>query len=73
MAHKLARIVYRMLHYRDGYIDKAADFYDEKFRQQQILALKKRAATRASTPPGLRFLESPPLAVTRKTPAQFCV
>jgi transposase len=44
MAHKLARIVYRMLKYRDGYIDKGTDFYEQKYREQQILAVKKRAA-----------------------------
>ena len=44
MAHKLARIVYRMLKYRDGYIDKGVDFYEQKFRQQQIGALRKKAA-----------------------------
>jgi hypothetical protein len=43
MAHKLARIVYRMLKYRDGYVDKGADYYELKFRQQQIAALEKRA------------------------------
>jgi transposase len=43
MAHKLARIVYRMLKYRDGYVDKGADFYEQKYREQQIHSIKKRA------------------------------
>jgi transposase len=44
MANKLARIVYRMLKYREGYIDKGRDFYEQKHRQQQIRMLRKKAA-----------------------------
>ena len=44
MAHKLAPIVYRMLKYGEGYVDKGAQFYEQKYRDQQIQSLKKKAA-----------------------------
>jgi len=44
MAHRLARLVYRMLKYGRGYVDKGADFYEQKYREQQILILQKKAA-----------------------------
>jgi len=43
MGNKLARIAYRMLKYKEGYIDKGRQFYDEKHRQQQIRMLQKKA------------------------------
>ena len=44
MAHRLARLVYRMLKYGQRYIDKGAEYYEQRYRQQQIYFLKKKAA-----------------------------
>jgi transposase len=44
MAHRLARLVYRMLKYGQTYVDKGTEYYEERFRQQQIQLLRKRAA-----------------------------
>jgi hypothetical protein len=44
MAHRLARLVYRMLQYGQPYVDKGTDHYDQKYRDQQIQSLKKKAA-----------------------------
>jgi transposase len=44
MAHRLARLVYRMLKYGHQYIDKGAEYYEQRNRQQQIDFIKKRAA-----------------------------
>jgi transposase len=44
MAHRLARLAYRMLKYGQAYVDKGTDYYEERFRQQQIQLLRKRAA-----------------------------
>ena len=44
MANKLARIVYRMLKYKEAYVDKGRDFYDQKYRQQQVRMLQRKAA-----------------------------
>jgi len=44
MAHRLARLVYRMLKYGQAYVDKGSQYYEERFRQQQIQLLRKRAA-----------------------------
>src|SRR5579864_5080092 len=44
MAHKLARIVYRMLKFGKEYVDKGAEHYESKFRQQQMRWLMKQAA-----------------------------
>ena len=44
MAHRLARLVYRMLKYGQAYVDKGTAYYEERFRQQQIHLLRKRAA-----------------------------
>jgi transposase len=43
MANKLARIIYRMFQYGEAYVDKGKDFYQEKYRQQQIQMLTKKA------------------------------
>ena len=43
MAHRLARLVYRMLKYGQAYVDKGTEYYEERFRQQQIQLLRKRA------------------------------
>jgi len=44
MAHRLARLVYRMLKYGKEYIDKGAEYYEQKNRQQQINFIQKKAA-----------------------------
>ncbi len=44
MAHKLARLVYRMLKYGQEYVDKGMQYYEERHRQQQVEHLKKTAA-----------------------------
>jgi len=44
MAHRLARLVYRMLKYGQAYVDKGTEYYEERLRQQQIQLLRKRAA-----------------------------
>ena len=44
MAHRLARLVYRMLKYGQHYVDKGAEYYEQRNRQQQIDFLKKKAA-----------------------------
>jgi hypothetical protein len=54
MAHRLARLVYRMLKYGQTYVDKGTEYYEERFRQQQIQLLRKRAARL-----GLRVAEIP--------------
>jgi hypothetical protein len=43
MGNKLARIVYRMLKYKEKYIDKGREFYEKKYRQHQIRMLQKTA------------------------------
>jgi transposase len=44
MAHRLARLVYRMLKYGQQYVDKGAKYYDQRNRQQQIEFVRKKAA-----------------------------
>jgi hypothetical protein len=54
MAHKLARLVYRMLKYGQEYVDRGMEYYDERYRRQQIHLLKEKAATL-----GLNLVETP--------------
>jgi len=44
MAHKPARLLYRMLKYGKAYVDKDIAYYEEKYRQHQIKWLQKQAA-----------------------------
>lgn len=44
MAAKLARLVYRMLRYGEEYVDRGTAKYEEKYREQQIQFLAKKAA-----------------------------
>jgi hypothetical protein len=44
MAHKLARLVYRMLKWGHEYVDKGLRYYEQRHRQQQVQLLMKRAA-----------------------------
>ena len=43
MAHRLARLVYRLLKYGQSYVDKGAEYYEQRYRQQQIEFLTKSA------------------------------
>ncbi len=43
MAGKLARIIYRLLKYGQAYVDKGVEFYEQKYRHQQIKMLTQRA------------------------------
>jgi len=52
MAHKLARLVYRMLKWGHEYVDKGLQYYEDRHREQQVQLLKKRAAKL-----GLQILE----------------
>jgi transposase len=42
MAHRLARLVYRMLKYGQQYVDKGMEFRDQRYRNQQIQLLLTR-------------------------------
>jgi transposase len=44
MAHKLARLVYRMLRYGSDYVDKGIAHYEAKYQQTKLAWLKKKAA-----------------------------
>jgi transposase len=44
MAHKLGRLVYRMLKYGQEYVDKGMQHYEDQYRCQQVELLKKKAA-----------------------------
>jgi len=44
MANKLARIIYRTLKYGEAYVDQGKEFYEQKYRQQQVRILTKKAA-----------------------------
>jgi transposase len=43
MAHRVARLVYRMLKYGQEYVDKGTEYYEQRYRQQQIELLQKKA------------------------------
>jgi transposase len=43
MAHTLARLVYRMLRYGQDYVDKGMEFYQQRYQQQQITWMQKKA------------------------------
>jgi len=44
MAHKLARLIYRMLKFGADYIDKGIEAYESRYRHQQMKWLTKQAA-----------------------------
>ena len=44
MAHRLARLVYRMLKYGQQYVDRGMQYYEDRYRRQQIETLQKKAA-----------------------------
>ena len=43
MAHKLARLVYRLLRWGHEYVDKGLQYYEDQHRQQQLRSLQKKA------------------------------
>jgi transposase len=44
MAHLLARLIYRMLRFGHEYVDKGMEFYETKYRKQQLQWVAKQAA-----------------------------
>ena len=54
MAHRLARLVYRLLLWGHEYVDKGLAYYEARHRQQQVQLLTKRAAKL-----GLQLIEAP--------------
>lgn len=44
-AHKLARIIYRLLKYRVAYVDPGEAYYEHQYRQRTIRNLKRKAAS----------------------------
>jgi len=45
MAHTLARLIYRMLKFGRHYADRGIEYYEAKYRQQQVYWVAKKAAT----------------------------
>lgn len=43
-AHRIARIVYHMLKYREAYVDPGADQYEKQYRKRSVTNLKRKAA-----------------------------
>ena len=43
MAHHLARLVYRMLKYGQEYVEKGMEYYQRKYRDQQIKIILRKA------------------------------
>jgi len=43
MARKLACLFYRLIKHGQQYVDKGNEYYETKYREQQIRALAKRA------------------------------
>ena len=44
-AHKLARIVYLLLKYGHNYVDPGAQYYEQRYRENILKSLRKRAAS----------------------------
>ena len=44
MAHRPARLVYRMLKYGQQFVDKGMEYYEHRYRNQQLQLLQKKAA-----------------------------
>ncbi len=44
MAHRLARLVYRMLKHGQSYVDKGSEYYEQRYRNHQLHLLRKQAA-----------------------------
>jgi hypothetical protein len=52
----LARLVYRMLRHGEQYVDNGMKYYEEKYREHEIRAFRKRPRISASS-----LLSPPPL------------
>jgi hypothetical protein len=48
MAHKLARLVYRMVKWGHEYVDQGPQYYEERHHQQQVQLLTKRRQPRSA-------------------------
>jgi len=48
MAHRLARLVYRMLKYGQSYLDKGSEYYEQRYRNQHLHMLCNRRRNSAS-------------------------
>lgn len=44
MAHRLARLVYRMLKHGQSYVDKGSEYYEQRYHNHQLHLLRKQAA-----------------------------
>jgi len=42
-AHKIARMVYHMLKYRQAYVDPGQNYYEQKYRERRLKNLKRQA------------------------------
>ena len=42
-AHKLARLIYSMLRYRQDYVDAGAEYYESQYQQRALRTAKRRA------------------------------
>jgi transposase len=45
MARKLACLFYRLVKHGQQYVDKGTEYYEARYREQQIRSLVKRAQT----------------------------
>ena len=43
MARKLARLFYRLIKHGQPYVDKGTEYYEARYREQQIRSLSKKA------------------------------
>ena len=55
-AHKLARIIYRLLRYGEHYVQQGLEIYEQKYRERLLHNLKKTAASL-----GLELTQKQPL------------
>ncbi len=53
MAHRLARLVYRMLKYGQRYVDKGAEYYEHRYRRQTD-RLPQKESNQTGTPDCVR-------------------
>jgi len=44
-AHKLARIIYRLLKFREAYVDPGEAYYEQQYRERTLRTLKRKAAS----------------------------
>jgi len=43
LAHKLAKLIYRMLKYGGEYVEKGVEFYEEMYRKRREKSIKQKA------------------------------